>query len=84
MLDRSAADPHCTPPIVPPRPTRVCHNTSPLLVRIERVHDAGLLARDERRRPLGSVTRIGDAPKSKSGPFESAQLVLSGSRHAAV
>ena len=36
------------------------------------------------RRPPGSVTSIGEAPKSQSGPFESAQLVLSGSRHAAV
>ena len=36
------------------------------------------------RRPPASVTSIGEAPKSQSGPFESAQLVLSGSRHAAV
>ena len=25
----SAAEPHCTPPIVPPSPTRVCQSTSP-------------------------------------------------------
>src|SRR5215831_67471 len=27
----SAAEPHCTPPIVPPCPTRVCQRISPLL-----------------------------------------------------
>ncbi len=32
------------------------------------------------RRPFDSVTRIGDALKSKSGPFDAGQLVLSGSR----
>src|SRR5262249_44448574 len=26
----SEAEPHCTPPRIPPRPTRVCHRTRPL------------------------------------------------------
>ena len=34
------------------------------------------------RRPFDSVTRIGEALKSKSGPFDSGQLVLSWRRHA--
>src|SRR6185503_3254109 len=81
---RSAAEPHCTPPIVPPSPTLTCQSTLPSASGSSPCTIPDFCPATSTRRPVGSVTRIGDELKSKSGPFDSAQLVLSGRRQATI
>src|SRR4029077_14220686 len=78
----SVAEPHCTPPMVPPSPTRVCQMISPWRSGSTACTMADFWPATSARRPFDSVTRIGDALKSKSGPLDSGQLVLSGSARA--
>src|SRR5215213_6291458 len=82
MFLPSTACPHCTPPIVPPSPTRVAQSTSPFLSGSTAYTIPDLWPAARMRLPPASVTRIGDEEKSKSGPFEVGQLVLSARRQA--
>src|SRR5262245_66347422 len=78
----SAADPHWTPPIVPPRPTRVCQRISPLLSGSRAWTMPDFCPATSARLPFARLTRIGEEEKSKSGPLTLGQLVLYGNRHA--
>src|ERR1700687_3372428 len=80
MLDWSAAEPHCTPPLIPPLPTRVCHRTSPLRSGSTAWTTPDFCPATSARRPLAKVTRIGGEAKSKSGASVFVQLILSAMR----
>src|SRR5947208_1413771 len=79
--DRSAAEPHWTPPIVPPSPTFTDHSTFPSASGSRPCTMPDFCPATITRFPLAIVTRMGDELKSKSGPVISAQFVLSGRRH---
>src|SRR6476661_8552551 len=69
------------PPIAPPSPTRDCHRIWPLRSGSSAYTTADFCPTSSARFPLGSDTSIEDDAKSKSGPFESGQLILSCRKH---
>src|SRR5579864_2452699 len=77
MLWPSVAGPHSMPPIAPPSPTRACHRIWPRGSGSTAYTTADFCPKSSARRPLGSETRLADDAKSKSGPFESGQFILS-------
>src|SRR5215472_9662925 len=77
ILRPSVAEPHWMPPTVPPLPRRACHNTWPLRSGSSPYAIPDFCPTISARLPFGSVIRMGDWAKSKSGPPESGQLVLS-------
>src|SRR5205814_8889511 len=81
-LDWSAAEPHCTPPLIPPLPTRVCHRISPLRSGSTAWTTPDFCPATSARLPFASDTRRGGDAKSKSGPFDSGQFTLSSRRQA--
>jgi hypothetical protein len=70
----STAEPHCTPPALPPWPTCFCQNSSPCLSGLQACPRPAFWPAINVRWPFASSTKIGDEPKSKSGPFASGQL----------
>src|SRR5262245_53175679 len=77
----SVAEPHSTPPNMPPLPMRVLHRTLPVAAsRPWTTPD--FWPTISRRWPDGSVTSIGGDPKSTSGPLAAGQLVGSAPPHA--
>ena len=70
------------PPRVPPFPMRTCHKTSPSLSGSMAWTIPDFWPATSIRFPFENVTRIGEVPKSKSGPLASGQLLLSAMRHA--
>src|SRR6185436_17298397 len=77
MLRPSVAGPHSMPPTAPPSPTRACHRIWPFRSGSMAYTTADFCPSSSARRPLGSDTRLADEAKSKSGPFESGQFILS-------
>src|SRR5712692_3551455 len=77
MLRPSVAGPHSMPPIAPPSPTLACHRIWPFRSGSIAYTTADFCPSSSARFPLGSDTSIEDEAKSKSGPFESGQLILS-------
>jgi len=69
----SLAIPHCTPPLTPPLPTRVCQTISPLRAGSTAVTTPDFCPATSRSRPP-AVTSNAEDPKSKSGPFSEGQL----------
>src|SRR5215471_21038960 len=60
--------PHCTPPLVPPLPTRVCHSISPFRSGSSPKTTPDFCPTSRMSRPLGSFSVSTEDPKSKSGP----------------
>src|SRR6266852_5810843 len=81
MLLPSAAGPHSMPPTAPPSPIRDCQRVWPFRSGSIAYTIADFCPSSNARFPVGSVTSIEDAAKSKSGPFESGQLILSVRKH---
>src|SRR3984957_10643176 len=70
----SLAMPHCTPPFRPPFPTRVCHNIFPFASGSNPYTTPDFCPATIISFPFGAWTRIGEEPKSKSGPFGGGQF----------
>src|SRR5215471_12246267 len=60
--------PHCTPPFVPPLPTRACQSTLPLASGSRAYTIPDFCPASRTSRPPASFSNITDDPKSKSGP----------------
>src|SRR5262249_29051105 len=70
----SLAIPHCTPPFVPPLPTRVCHKISPFLSGSSAYTTPDFCPASSTSRPFGDFSSSTDDPKSKSGPGQVAAV----------
>src|SRR5207344_1827228 len=66
-----------TPPLMPPWPTRFCHSTAPSRSGSTAWTTPDFCPATSARRPFARLTRIGGEAKSKSGPFDAGQLVVS-------
>src|ERR1700733_1529301 len=64
----SVAEPHWIPPSVLPLPTRCCQMTAPCFSGSSAHPIPDFCPATRISRPLGSLRRIGELPKSKSGP----------------
>src|SRR5687768_100365 len=70
----SKAIPHCTPPFVPPRPTRVRHRISPFFSGSSAYTMPDFCPASRTSPAVGETARIAEDAKSKSGPASSGQF----------
>src|SRR6185437_310319 len=78
----SVADPHWMPPSAPPSPTLASHSGSPRASGSTAYSIPDFWPNNKARLPDGSDTRIGEDPKSKSGPTGAGQFGFPGTAHA--